>query len=149
MFTTQYSISGHHKTHCSTHVQHWNGYSSDQDQIVNHKRQALDVARKGHEHRRGTSGQVETVGDRQHAAMIAQLEETTGALMAQPSESSSKGWVDSQLSAAPRKTTITGISSTRRTWVKTTKKKIVEMWEMDAEAGTVRWHWISKTRWRC
>ena len=70
---------------------------------MNRKRQALDVARNGHEHRRGTSGQVDTVGDRQHAAMIAQLEETTGALTAQPSESSSKGWVDSQLSAATRK----------------------------------------------
>ena len=121
MFTTQYSTTGHHKTHCSTNVQHWYEHSSDQGQIVNHKRQALDAARKGHEHRHGTSGQVETVGDRQHAAMIAQLE----------------GWVGRQLSAASRKTTMTGFSISRRTWVKSTKNMIVKLWEMDAEAGTV------------
>ena len=137
MFTTQHSTTGHHKTHRSTNVQLWYEYSSDQNQIVNHKRQALDVARKGHELRHGTSGQVDTVGDRQHAAMIAWLEETTGALTAQPSECSSEGWVDSQLSAATRKTTVTGISSSRRTWTKSTKNFIVTMWEMDAEAGTV------------
>ena len=68
--------------------------------------------------------------------MIAQLEETTGALIAQPSESSTTGWVDSQLSAATRKTTITGISSSRRTWAISTKNIIVGTWEMDAEAGT-------------
>ena len=121
MFTTQYSTTCHHKTHCSTNVQHWYEHSSDQDQIVNHKRQALDVARKGHEHRHETSGQVETVGDRQYAAMIAQLEV----------------WVGRHLSAASRKTTMTGISSSRRTWVITTKNMILKMWEMDAEVGTV------------
>ena len=51
---------------------------------MNQKRQALDVARKGHEHRYGTSGQVGTVGDRQRAAMFARLE----------------GWVGRQLSVS-------------------------------------------------
>ena len=121
MFTTQYSTTGHHKRHRSTNVHRWYEHSSDQGQIVNHKRRALDVARKGHEHRYGTFGHVETVGDCQHAAMIARLE----------------GWVGRQLSVASRTTSMTGISSSRRTWAITIENMSVKMWVMDAEAGTV------------
>ena len=83
--------------------------------------------------RRWTSQEKATNTDMEHLARLKRSV-TASTLRWSPSW---KAFFGRQLSAASRKTTMTGFSSSRRTWAKSTKNFNVKMWEMDAEMGTV------------